>query len=651
MIRISKTAFHQPRQEILRTRLMDECALFGFPGSRKAMVVLLALLASACRPAPPPSGTSPTEAVPTQTGAEPLFDEAVLDPPFVHSNAVWAGVALLDYDDDGWLDIFLTNGRGLTDALYRNQGDGTFVDVAAEAGVDAIVESGAAVAGDLDNDGDTDLLVNVECSTGSHGRGSFYELDGDKLLYLNEGDGTFSSHALDLPAGALSVLASCAVTLALADMNGDGFLDLVISNSHDPDVAPSWAFFKEQQHTELVVLYNDGTGNFDEVSPPVWDKSSFVAVPMDVDGDGRLDILQGSVGYAIRVLLQQADGTFMYDEGRAESGRGLWMGIAVADFDGDLDLDFYATNEGLSAYMWGYDNLDDGADYSSVYEVTAWTDPRDPGADPTLDSDRVNPFHSLLLDEGDAYRVAADWSLEAEHLLAGDLFEGLEGHYLEWTDPKGLERYPWAWGAASLDYDSDGWMDVVFTGNNCGAPMTVIWNEEWGAGPGALLRNLEGSGFEDVTWSAGVPNIDELGRYQDGRGLAVGDLNNDGHADFVVANRTYNTSQTDPMAQEAGTPHVWLSRPREGHWLQVDLLGTESNEDGLGSRVWVTSDEDTWLHTLGMDASTNSSSERLLTIGLGTAEEVDILVEFPSGVQVEQHNVAADQRVVIEEGT
>ncbi len=604
--------------------------------------VLAPLLWMAClpEPAPPPVAVD-----------EPLFDQAVLDPPFAHSNAVWAGTALLDYDDDGWLDVFLTNGRGQPDALYRNRGDGTFVDVAAEAGVDDLSESGAVVSGDLDNDGDPDLVVSTECSTGSHAEGSFYELDGDKVLYLNQGDGTFAAHSLALPDEDLSILASCAVSLSLGDFDGDSYLDLVIANSHDPDVAPSWAFFKEQQHTELVVLYNDGAGNFDRVSPPAWDRSSFVAAPLDLDGDGRLDLLQGSVGHPLRALIQEDGGTFALDEQRTRSGDGLWMGLAISDFDGDLDLDVYATNEGLSAYMWGYDNLDHGADFANGYEAAAWADPTDPAADPELEGHWVNPFHTLLLDDGETFQVAADWPLTADHLLAGDLFEGLEGHYLEWTEPQDLARLPWAWGTAALDYDADGWMDVAFTGNNCGAPMTVIWDEDWGAGPGALLRNLEGQGFEDVTWSAGVPNLDAQGRYQDGRGLAVGDLNNDGYADVVVANRTYNTSQTDPLAQEVGTPQIWLSQPREGHWLQLDLVGTTGNRDGLGSRVQITGESRSWLHVLGADASTSSSSERLLTVGLGTDEVVDVVVDFPSGQRVERGGVTADQRVVIEEGS
>jgi hypothetical protein len=145
--------------------------------------------------------------------------------------------------------------------------------------------------------------------------------------------------------------------------------------------------------------------------------------------------------------------------------------------------------------------------------------------------------------------------------------------------------------------------------------------------------------------------VDAQGRYQDGRGLATGDLNNDGYADLVFANRTYNPSQSNPLAQVPGTPHVWLSRPREGHWLQVDPVGVVSNRDGIGTVVELLDFEGSRLHVLGAGGGTNSSSERLLTLGLGEATTVDLRIRFPSGATVELTDVAADQRIVVQEPT
>jgi hypothetical protein len=249
----------------------------------------------------------------------------------------------------------------------------------------------------------------------------------------------------------------------------------------------------------------------------------------------------------------------------------------------------------------------------------------------------------------------SDWTLEAEHELAGDLFDGFpdpvdgELRYPEWVEPEGLQRFPWAWGVVPLDVNADGFSDVAFTGNNCAAPMGIIWDEKQGAGPGGLLLNVDGQGFRDVIWEANIPNTDRYGRYQDGRGIATGDLNGDGSADLVYVNRTYNPSQSDPLAQEPGEPHVWLSRPREGGWLQVDLVGSQSNRQGLGSQVVVDDGSSRVAYGLGFGGNTNSSSQRSLFIGLGDADSVDLEVEFPSGTLVLLENVDADQRVVVEE--
>ena len=168
---------------------------------------------------------------------EVVFESAVFLPEFRHVNSVWAGVALLDYDNDGWLDIFLTNGNTHPDALYRNLGEGTFIDVSTEAGVDSLGESGAVVAGDLDNDGDTDLVVSEACQTGTRPEDGEATLDGIRKVLLNQGDGTFVTRTveLELEDDADNRNYRCTTSVALSDIDGDGFLDMVQSNAHDPD--------------------------------------------------------------------------------------------------------------------------------------------------------------------------------------------------------------------------------------------------------------------------------------------------------------------------------------------------------------------------------------------------------------------------------
>jgi len=598
----------------------------------------------------------------------PVFEPASLEPAFEHINATWAGVALLDFDQDGWLDIFLTNGSTKPSGLYRNEGDGTFTDVAASAGLGADALHGAVVSGDIDNDGDPDLVVGIECSVATLDSWGNAIGDGSTVLYRNQGDSTFTLENVDLPAGTGNG-PYCPISLELADMNGDGFLDLVSGNGGDLDEVFPWIYRKEVPEAVDHILLNDTTGRFPTAMPILGQSSgagtggnqpagvefqfvTFTSILLDINNDGRLDRLAGYGGGPLQAFIQNELGEleFVFSEMSPAVGEGLWMGAAIADFDGDADSDIYLTNQGLSPLIAGYDNLPhkftpDGGDETQTIHANE--------DGPITGS--LNPFHVLVRQQEDSLKEEIEFPLIAPQVLAGDLFDGIPDpetgvlKYPRWIDPPDLARLPWGWGATALDANADGWMDVAFTSNSCSAPMDIIWTEERGAGPGALLLNLEGKAFQDVTWAASVANTDSFGRYQDGRGIATGDLNNDGYADLVVANRTYNPTQSDPLAQEPGTPHVWLSQPREGNWLQVDPVGTISNRDGIGTTVEIVDLNGSQLHVLGAGGGTNSSSERLLTMGLGDTTEVDLKIRFPSGIQVEVNDVAANQRITVEE--
>jgi enediyne biosynthesis protein E4 len=575
-----------------------------------------------------------------------MFQEGTLSPPFRHINSIWAGVSLLDYDNDGWLDIFLSNGRSHPDALYQNQGDGTFIDVAQQAGVDARSENGATVAGDLDNDGDIDLIVNIPCAATTLSPQGEFLLDGNKILYHNQGDGTFTTEDFGLLNIDAEHLRHCTFSMTLADLNADSYLDLILVDGHDPDTVVPWAFDKFHPGSENIILFNDGTGHFSNLSSTMGSEGSFVAAHNDINNDGRMDLIFGHSGQHVEIYEQQENGDFTLRPSWSNSGRGLWMGLALADFDGDSEWEIYGTNQGLSPLILGYDNLTFAlpnnviTQYSSIPNPTMWEEP-------TIVYDWLNPFHSMLqLEEG---RIVLDtqWSFESNHLLAGDLYTDINYRYAYWEGVEGMARLPWGWDVVALDVDADGWMDIAYNGNACAAPMAIIGSEDQGAGPGGLLINEQGTGFVDRIWEAEIPNISADGQYEDGRSVAVGDLNNDGYPDLVFANRGHNPSDTNPLEQRVGNAKVWLSEPRDNHWLQIELQGTSSNREGIGAKVVVTTEQRVYTQWMRSGGKLGSSNQSMLHFGLADAEQVDVVVFFPSGVSVTKNELSYNQKYTI----
>ena len=600
---------------------------------------------------------APTTEDPVDTGAtEPSwpFDAAVLDPEPVLGGSLWAGAVLADFDGDGATDLYVPNGLGYQDLLYLNAGDGRFVDAAADWGLTSLEQHEQAAAGDLDNDGDPDLVVGVGCSYGTLDEQGESVRDGDVVVYENTGGSFVETFRFgDLVAGEDYEL--CPVSLTLVDVDGDGLLDLDVSAGIDPDSAFPWVFQKVLEESEDRLYLSDGALGFVPEHVPfetqlyvdrasVYRYVTFASAWFDLGGDGRADRVAGHGGAFVSVYAWNADELGLdgaYDSLDADFG--LWMGLAAADYDADGDLDLYATNQGVSPLMQGYDNLpaEDHTDLTLLAEETGL-------------AAEVVPFQAVF-ENREGVLVRGDWPLAADHLLAGDLFDGLvdaatgEPVYPQWQVLEDLERIPWSWGAQPLDVDADGWPDVAFASNNCSPPMCIVGDEEAAAGPGGLLRNAEGTGFEDITWSSGVANVDEEGRYRDGRGVSVGDLNGDGYGDFVVASRAYTASESDPLSQQQGTVSVWLSREREGGWLQVEAVGSTSNRDGIGAQVRVDDGQKEVVWGLGVGGNTNGSSEPVATFGVGDAELVDLTVTFPSGATVELADVEVGQRLVVEE--
>jgi len=480
-----------------------------------------------------------------------------------------SGAAILDFDNDGWMDVYLVNAgplEGVTqhepgtrrdpNRLYRNLGNGMFEDVTEGADVTGHGFGTAAVAGDFDDDGHTDLyVVNF----------------GPNILYRNQGDGTFKD--VTEQAGLLDP--NTGIGAAFADFDRDGHLDLFVVNylTFDPDYK---LYFNPDAYPgplsyqpELNRLYrNLGNGTFEDVSAstgiqiPGHRGMSVTAFDFDVDGDTDFYICNDATPNVL--LVNDGQGHFSESAqtlGVAFNALGEAAGsmtAAVGDYNGDLLPDILVSRLG----------------YGSLYTGT-------PG------------------------KVFED------RMMASNLGQ-FTAQYV-------------GWGSNFLDVDNDGDLDAFVA--NGDAHYLVGWES-------LLLRNEGDATFMDA--------VDEGGAYFRqkirARGSVVFDFNNDGRQDVLV------TAMGD---------RVFLLENRGGevgHWLTLHLQGTQSNRDGVGSRVTLTVAGRQQAAEAGCKAAFLGSSDPRLHFGLGSATQVDrIQVQWPSGKVQTLKDITADQILQVRE--
>jgi hypothetical protein len=600
----------------------------------------LALICGCPTQAPPstssPGGNAP-ETLNDLKGPDAFLDvteSAFADRP---QSRGWPALAAFDYDNDGDVDIYLTAQSGVPNQLFRNDGSGSFTDVADQAGVTMTADDCVCTGvGDFDNDGLLDLIVGRQ--------GAFGNRSGQvTTAYLHnlgpDGDGMVRFEDVTEQTGLERI--TFASSIGVADIDNDGRLDLYIGRYDFRELV--FRFESYMPDTPNVLLRNAGAPGgipvFDEVPDAGGTSGLFVAglapdtvdmmtrVPTwavyltDVNLDGLQDIfaLKELPGW-VELYLNNGDLTFTAAQTDLLSRHGGWMGLAAADYDRDGFLDYFLTNVGADA---------DGPPVESNHVAGAWR--RDEGS----------PYHMLLRNDGTGrlVNVTADIDVTPGPLPPTNELNG-----------QGLAAYEFGFGCAWLDADNDGWPDLSWAGDivlagTSDGPARRDFN-----GVGRFLRNT-GGGFTDQTgllglfnWPADLPaayGYSRLGRAQ----LSV-DLTSDGFADLLRTNRTFDDDNAATFAFRC------LINPaaEANNWIIIRLQGTTSNRFGIGAKVRAEAAGTVYVNEVVTTTSAFSATHPQVHFGLGGASRIDTLtVQWPSGLLSELSNVEVNQLLTITE--
>ena len=503
-----------------------------------------------------------------------------------------SGVAIIDYDRDGWPDIFLVNGQELDDAskqphaepptshLFHNNHDGTFTDVTSKAGLVSTGWGQGACVGDYDNDGFEDIYV-----TGY----------GKNRLFRNQGNGTFKE--VGESAGVAGTGKEWGTGCAFIDYDRDGKLDLMVANYVHFDLAstplpgsvagcmwkgaPVMCGPRGLPSAPNILYHNEGGGQFKNVSKPSGVEKTaghycFSVTTLDYNEDGWPDMYVACDSTPSILYRNNHDGTFTdvgADEGVAfnEDGREqAGMGSTAADYDGDGHIDLFKTN---------------------------------------FSDDTATLYHA----NGDG--TFSDVTFAA----------GL-----------GVNLDALGWGAMFADVDNDGFPDLLVVN---GHVYPEVDNAKLGATfkePRFLYWNQGNGKFKDLLKSSG-PGLSEP---LSGRGLAIADLWNDGRLEAVVNNLS-------------DRPLLLVNEARnQNHWLGLRLVGTVSNRSAIGAHVTVQGTKRVWVDEVRSGSSYNSSSDLRLHFGLGAETKIQsIKVRWPNGQNEVFAAVPADSASVLVEGS
>jgi hypothetical protein len=499
------------------------------------------------------------------------------------------GLGVIDFDGDGWPDLFCTNGATLPELtksgpefwnrLYRNNRDGTFSDVTVKAGLQGEGYSMGVAVSDFNNDGHEDLFV-----AGVHGN----------HLYRNNGDGTFTDVTRKAGLAGPGSLGKPAWSVAACwiDYDNDGRLDLFVSNYCDwaPGIDPVCGGLQaeartychpDKYHAELMQLYhNNGNGTFTEVTrkgglPDLLGKGMGLAMA-DFAGDGRPGIF---------VANDNARNLLLRNRGKGVEEVGMEAGVA---FNGD--------GRNISGMGADFGDIDGDGRFDIVM------------------TGLKNETYEVFLNQGKGQ--FEDGSAQTGLLNLSRMWSG--------------------WGCALVDLDNDGWLDLFVAGGGLDAQDAQpnrIFRNSGGQGGGS---GTKGGRFEDVSASAGA----EFAQAALHRGAVFADFDRDGRIDAAV------TALNAPI-------ELWWNRsPAENpvrRWLQLRLSGRRSNRSAIGAEVRCHAGGRSQIRTVTSSVGYASSSDLTVHFGLGEATRAVVEIRWPSGTVQTLGDVAVDQRLNLTE--
>jgi enediyne biosynthesis protein E4 len=497
-----------------------------------------------------------------------------------------SGVALFDYDNDGRLDLFLVNGAEINDPtpagavpektgpkywdrLYHQKSDGSFEDVTEKAGLQGAGYGMGVAVGDYDNDGFEDLFV-----TGY----------GGNHLYHNNGNGIFA----DVTERAGVAGGGWSTSAAWVDLDGDGLLDLVVLRYLQWDFTDIWCGERKQGYRSFC-----HPDEFQAVTPLVYHN----------DGNGHFTEITKQAGFA-------------------QPGKAL--GVAIADFNGDGHTDVFIANDSIPEFL--YQNKGDGT------------------------FEEVGLFSGVGVD-GDGHAYAgmgvdfADYNNDGlPDIVVSDLAyqkyalyrNNGDGTFAYTSDSSGLGGMTFlhsGWGVQFLDYDNDGWKDLLIAQAHVMDTIELTYPQLRYREPMLLARNT-GRGFVDVSSQSGSA----LHEPWASRGMAIGDIDNDGRLDAVV---TENGGPVHILHNETNT---------QNHWLTLNLVGHRSNRDAIGAAVKIIATQGEQHATVTTCGSYLSSGDKRVHFGLGLQSAVkEINIRWPSGIRQTLHDVNGDQILRVDE--